>query len=79
MKVSLVAERDCGLLMRGIRCQVLAHPQFQADPIAAVASHLAATLPPAPPPPKPAADPARRRQQKQLQKQRRKERRMAEG
>ena len=26
--------------------QVLAHPQFQADPIAAVTSHLQATLPP---------------------------------
>ncbi|KAK9839430.1 hypothetical protein WJX81_001709 [Elliptochloris bilobata] len=59
--------------------QVHAHPQFRADPIAAVASHLAATLPPAPAPPKAPADPAKRRQQRQLQKQRRKERRMAEG
>ena len=31
--------------------QVLAHPQFQANPLAAVASHLAATLPAVPPPP----------------------------
>ncbi len=64
--------------------QVLAHPQFRADPIAAISSHLAATLPPTPPPPKAPADPAKRKQQKQLAKQRRKERRafqstMAEG
>ena len=28
--------------------QVLANPQFQADPFTAIASHLAATLPPIP-------------------------------
>ena len=28
--------------------QVLANPQFQADPFAAIASHLAATMPPVP-------------------------------
>lgn len=33
--------------------QVLVHPQFQADPVAAVTAHLAATLPPPPPAPKP--------------------------
>lgn len=31
---------------------VLAHPQFKADPIAAVTAHLAATMPPAPSAPK---------------------------
>lgn len=30
--------------------QVMQHPQFQANPIAAIASHLSATLPPPPPP-----------------------------
>ena len=34
--------------------QVLVHPQFAADPVAAVTAHLAATLPPPPPAPKPA-------------------------
>lgn len=58
---------------------VLAHPQFQANPLAAVASHLAATLPP--PPPKPAArgaakDAATLRREK---KKRRKERARAEA
>ncbi|KAL4451626.1 hypothetical protein ABPG75_007288 [Micractinium tetrahymenae] len=54
--------------------QVLAHPQFQANPLAAVASHLAATLPAAPP------KPAGRQQQKDAatlrreKKKRRKER-----
>ena len=33
--------------------QVLDHPQFKANPLAAVASHLAATLPPPPPKPLP--------------------------
>ena len=28
--------------------QVLANPQFRADPFAAIASHLAATMPPVP-------------------------------
>ena len=28
--------------------QVLANPQFQADPFAAIASHLASTMPPVP-------------------------------
>lgn len=58
---------------------VWAHPQFRANPLAAVASHLAATLPP--PPPKPAAggpakDAATLRREK---KKRRKERARAEG
>jgi len=57
--------------------QVLAHPQFAADPIAAVSNHLAATLPPAPAPAAAPADPARRKQQKQAAKQRRRERRAA--
>lgn len=30
--------------------QVLAHPSFQADPVAAITNHLTATLPPAPAP-----------------------------
>ncbi len=52
---------------------VLQHPQFQANPLAAVASHLAATLPAAPPPPSsgPAKDAATLRREK---KKRRKER-----
>ena len=52
---------------------VLQHPQFQANPLAAVASHLAATLPAAPPPPGkgPAKDAATLRREK---KKRRKER-----
>jgi len=48
--------------------QVLAHPQFQADPISAIANHLNATLPPAPEPPKPKADPQMRKQQKAQRK-----------
>lgn len=54
--------------------QVLTHPQFQANPLAAVASHLAATVPAAPPKPAP------RQQQKDAatlrreKKKRRKER-----
>mmetsp|Transcript_20281 Transcript_20281/g.61108 ORF Transcript_20281/g.61108 Transcript_20281/m.61108 type:complete len:197 (-) Transcript_20281:201-791(-) len=32
--------------------QVLGHPQFIADPIAAITAHLEATMPPKPPPPK---------------------------
>ena len=52
---------------------VLQHPQFQANPLAAVASHLAATLPAAPPPPStgPQKDAATLRREK---KKRRKER-----
>lgn len=52
---------------------VLQHPQFQANPLAAVASHLAATLPAVPPPPTkgPAKDAATLRREK---KKRRKER-----
>ena len=30
--------------------QVLAHPQFIADPVSAITAHLEATLPPKPPP-----------------------------
>ncbi len=48
---------------------VLQHPQFQADPLAAIASHLEATLPPPPPPPKVKQDPRQRRLQKKLKKQ----------
>lgn len=54
--------------------QVLQHPQFKANPLAAVASHLAATLPAAPPPPpsrQQAKDAATLRREK---KKRRKER-----
>ena len=29
---------------------MVAHPTFQADPLAAIASHLGSTLPPPPPP-----------------------------
>jgi hypothetical protein len=67
-----VAQVESGRLQ-----QVLAHPQFQADPLAAVASHLAATLPP--PPQQPSKqqlkDPAQLRREK---KKRRKERAAAE-
>jgi hypothetical protein len=42
--------------------QVLAHPQFKNDPIAAITSHLSATLPPPPQPAK--AAPAQRRRDK---------------
>jgi hypothetical protein len=56
--------------------QVLAHPQYKANPIAAVMSHLSSTLPAAPEPPKPAADPlvlkqqkARRKWEQRLQRQ----------
>ena len=48
--------------------QVLSHPQFQEDPVAAIAHHLNATLPPAPEPPKPKADPQMRKQQKARRK-----------
>lgn len=48
--------------------QVLAHPQYRLDPIAAITSHLAATLPPPPEAPKPKPDPGMRKQQKALRK-----------
>ncbi len=32
--------------------QVLQHPQFVADPFAAITAHLEATMPPKPPPPR---------------------------
>ena len=42
-----LAIRDASAdLVIWICLQVLAHPQFQQDPIAAVAEHLKATLPP---------------------------------
>ena len=50
------------------RVQVLSHPQFQADPVAAIAHHLNANLPPAPEPPKPKADRLMRKQQKARRK-----------
>ena len=49
--------------------QVLKHPQFQADPIAAIASHLQATMPPPPAPPRPQMDARQKRQQKKLKKE----------
>ncbi len=48
--------------------QVLGHAQYQANPIAAITSHLSSTLPAAPEPPKPKATP----QDRKLQKARRK-------
>lgn len=48
--------------------QVLAHPQYQSNPIAAITSHLSATLPPPPEAAKPKPDPAMRKQQKALRK-----------
>lgn len=48
--------------------QVLSHPQFQADPISAIAHHLNANLPPVPEAPKPKADPLMRKQQKARKK-----------
>ena len=48
--------------------QVLAHPQYRSDPIAAITSHLSATLPPPPEAPKPKLDPIMRKQQKALRK-----------
>lgn len=48
--------------------QVLAHPQFKLNPIAAVTAHLTATLPPVPPMPrlKPSQTAGSKRRQKQL-------------
>jgi hypothetical protein len=48
--------------------QVLAHPQYQANPIAAITNHLATTLPPPPELPKPVPDPVLRKQQKARRK-----------
>lgn len=48
--------------------KVMAHPQFRADPIAAITSHLSATVPPPPEAPKPKPDPAMRKQLKALRK-----------
>jgi hypothetical protein len=36
--------------------QVLQHPTYQSDPLAAIASHLEATMPPPPVPRKPTMD-----------------------
>lgn len=50
--------------------QVLAHPQFKADPFSAVMNHLNATLPP--PPPKPAvqkSDGKKKKKKKKSKKQ----------
>lgn len=58
-------------ISEGGRCgmpQVLAHPQYQSNPIAAITSHLSATLPPPPEAAKPKPDPAMRKQQKALRK-----------
>lgn len=65
-------ERVAAVEMQRLQ-QVLQHPQFVANPLAAVTSHLAATLPAAPPPPstQAAKDPAQLRREK---KKRRKER-----
>lgn len=50
--------------------KVLSHPQYQADPIAAITNHLSTTLPPPRAPPRPAADPKqRRKEKKQRQRQ----------
>ena len=48
--------------------QVLAHPQYRADPIAAITTHLSSKLPMAPEPPKQKADPQRIKQQKARRK-----------
>jgi hypothetical protein len=63
--------RDCLLVIRcrakesGRLQAVLASPQFQADPIAAVTKHLEATLPPIPPPDKqPNAEGGKRRRRR---------------
>ena len=59
--------------------QVLAHPQFQANPLAAVASHLAATLPPPPPPPAARQAPKDAAAARREKKKRRRERARAEA
>ncbi|KAG7667476.1 hypothetical protein Ndes2526B_g03482 [Nannochloris sp. 'desiccata'] len=48
--------------------QVLQHPTFQADPLAAIATHLEATMPPPPPPPKLSMDAKQKKHQKKLKK-----------
>ena len=62
--ISFITDFDAG----DVSGQVLAHPQYQADPIAAITAHLSSTLPSAPEPPKPKADPAVRKQQKARRK-----------
>lgn len=47
--------------------QVVQHPEFQNDPLAAITSHLSATLPPPPPAPRPKMD----KKQRKLEKKRR--------
>jgi hypothetical protein len=49
--------------------QVLQHPTFQADPLAAIASHLEATMPPPPAPLKPTMDAKQKKHQKMMKKQ----------
>jgi hypothetical protein len=49
--------------------QVLQHPTFQADPLAAIASHLAATMPAPPPLPKLPMDAKQKKHQKMMKKQ----------
>ncbi|KAL6771405.1 hypothetical protein ACKKBG_A26235 [Auxenochlorella protothecoides x Auxenochlorella symbiontica] len=50
---------------------VLSNPVFQADPLAAVRSHLEATLPSAPPPAAPTIPPAQRRKEKKARRKQR--------
>ena len=64
------------MLRHALLPQVLAHPGYKADPIAAVTRHLSSTLPAAPELPKPMADPlvlkqqkARRKWEQRLQRQ----------
>ena len=47
---------------------MLGHAQYQADPIAAITSHLSSTLPAAPEPVKAKAMPQHRKQQKARRK-----------
>jgi len=69
-----VAEVETGRLQ-----QVLAHPQFQANPLAAITSHLAATLPAAPPKPLPKGQQKDAAMLRREKKKRRKERAAAEA
>ena len=48
--------------------QVLAHPQYRADPIGAITTHLSSQLPAAPELPKQQADPQTVKQQKARRK-----------
>ena len=59
--------------------QVLSHPQFQADPLAAIASHLEATLPPPPPPLKPKMTAQQKKMQKKMKKQKLKAEQQGDG